>query len=362
MKLENGAKGHNDKVLYVITVKKRKRVEDSPEQVDSDSDYDEADLSFADILNRAMTRQWQDEKNRIKGRQGRSRESRERQKRVKEETKHIKIEYDNCSNRSCRAPHSDFLEDSSSGDVICSQCGVVQSTGALGFSNLVSFRFKNKSKPYQKVVHFRQRYAQLVGKDPYIQDAVFLQIRDEVLRDPNISLARFGKKSLSLVLKRLEGGDQLKRLSANWIQVRRRMGLDHVPGEVENPPLLYKRLCARYICVANIFLELLFSEDGERGKEDSLERRNIVNVNYLFVQLLRLESEEMFQEWGKFFPQLHSKRQPRINNLRWKILVEGCKNRYKQFAIYRTEEKLLLDWEYKELTKEDINKYCSFFD
>jgi hypothetical protein len=108
-----------------------------------------------------------------------------------------------------------------------------------------------------------------------------------------------------------------------------------------------------------VFQDELWSPEGEKGGK---KRRNIVNVNYVTVQLLRLESEEVFQAWGKYFPQLTSKKQPRMNNERWQILMKGCRERYEYFSFQKTEEVIYLgDWEYKELTPDLIKDHCQFF-
>lgn len=318
---------------------------------DSDSDCDPGFISYADELNRAMCRSERDWSNRKKGRQGRSRESRERAKRAREETREMLLDqWDDC--KDCKK--FDFLEDGVTGDVVCSNCGLVQSAKGLEFCSNIAIRVKNKSKPYQRVVHFRQRYAQLVGTDPWISEELF---EDILFKTDELGLTgdSFGKKSFSKVLKELN--PKTKRLSANWIQVRRRMGLE-TPSEVEDPDLLYKRLCARYQCIDVVFQEKLWNAGGEK---DALHRRNIVNVNYLIAQMLRLESEDLFRAWGKFLPQLSSKKQPWTNNARWKILTQELQGRFKLFSNRRTEERIPLTWEYKELTKEDIDLYCSGF-
>ena len=110
-----------------------------------------------------------------------------------------------------------------------------------------------------------------------------------------------------------------------------------------------------------MFQEKLFSSSGERSKENHLERRNILNVNYVTLQILRLESEEVWKCWAKYFPQLVAKKQPEKNNKRWKTIIETCKTRYQNFSISKTEERVPLYWEYIEFTREEINKYCDYF-
>lgn len=368
-------------------------------ELDSDSEVD--DDAFFELLERAFEMDSEQKKDRKRGRQGRSRESRQRAARVRDEWRTL----DENRAKEGRAPlvsyaqpecfecGGELIENRREGDLTCRECGLVQETKGLGFSEHIPIRVKNKSKPYQRVVHFRQRYAQLVGKDPPIPDELFDEIWAKI-KELEIPLKTFGKKDFSRVLKEL-GRQEAKRLSANWIQVRRRMNallLDDIrfekekegvecgelPDQLElpllpaDPCLLFKRLCARYQCIDRVFQDELWSEEGEGARPDYslspearkkalLKRRNIVNVNYLAVQMLRLESEQLFREWGKFFPQLTSKKQPQTNNERWRLLILKLETRYSLFGIPRTEETLKLTWEFRELTREEIEEYCNFF-
>lgn len=356
----------------------RKRARPSSDSdSDTESDIDDlgASTTFLDDLGRAFERNWKEECRRPKKRQGRNRESRKRARRVGKELKFLNPKYDVCE----ECGREDFVEDSASGDVICSECGLVQSSQGLGFSAHVQMRYTNKSKRYARVVHFRQRLAQMLLKDPLIEEPTWSEIEKRILSDPNLDREHFGKKAFSQVLKemmpkipkeklerrKLKGKkpptNPYKRLSANWIQVRSRLGFGILPPSLENEEYYYERLCARYQCIDHVFQEKLWDEKGERRSEQGLKRRNIINVNYIMVQLLRLESEELFQLWGKFFPQLTSKRQPKINNRRWEILMVECARRYASFAIPKTGEIIKFSWEFKELTLEEIGKTCSFF-
>jgi len=330
---------------------------DSDEE--DDEELDQAETKWIHDLYRAMEKnEKRILKRKRKGRQGRSRENRLRAQNSKKENRQLQVEW------VTKCPQCDgmeYIEDHRTGDVICAECGRVESEKGLGLSTTLNPRVMVKSKPYQKLVHFRQRMAQLLGKDPKIRSVLWNQIEKEILDSMTLEEIEYmGKKKFSEVLKRLNL-PQTKRLSANWIQARRRLGCTEVPSEVSDLPLLYKRLCARYQCVASVFQETLFSPQGEKPKENLLERRNIMNVNYVTLQILRLESEEIWREWAKYFPQLVSKKQPNKNNLRWKIIIDICKKRYKTFSFSRTEEEIKLDWRYIEFTKEEISKYTNHF-
>jgi hypothetical protein len=47
---------------------------------------------------------------------------------------------------------------------------------------------------------------------------------------------------------------------------------------------------------------------------------------------VRLESEELFKDMAPYFPQLYSQNQPRINNARWRRLIDYCQKEYQIVA------------------------------
>lgn len=312
------------------------------------------------------------EKKKKKGRQGRNFASRRRDKTSKEENKFTKFDTDNtCLN--CLS--DEMTEDYTSGDLICSNCGVIQEEKGLGFSNLIpTVRHKNGkgSKRYQRIVHFSQRSAQLLGNDPKIRKVFWTIIcRElaEVLLNRPEEMEFFGKKSLSRIIAKYPN-ELPRRLSANWIQVRRRlneeMGLElTVPPvlEKEEETILWKNVKARYACIATAFENTLCKKTRETTKKTkNIERTNIYNVNYIVLQLLRLEDEVYFQKYGIFFPQLTSKDQPHQNNNRWKILVKYCSSQFSTYSCPKTEKTFHFTWKYIPMTTEEILKFCVYFD
>lgn len=323
-------------------------------------DKTQSDLDFFAELELAFLRNETDRRDRFKGRQGRSKENRQKARSTKKENEDLTVDY--CPNQCPNCDGNEWIEDYRSGDVVCAECGRVESERGLGLSVNFNYRTKVKSKPYQKVVHFRQRMAQLLGRDPDIKEEIWAPLEEEIKRTmTKEEIERMGKKKFAEVLKRLNLPGT-KRLSANWIQARRRLNCFELPHEVDDLTGLYKRLCARYSCVSNVFRETLYSPKGERPKENLLERRNILNVNYVTLQILRMESEPVWKVWAKYFPQLVSRKQPQKNNQRWKIIVEICKKRYPRYGHPRTEEEIFFEWNYIEFTREEINKHCTFFD
>lgn len=320
-------------------------------------------------LYRAFGRREYDRRKPKKGRQGRSKDNRAKASETRRLNRLRGDDWGSNGVKPCvNCNKTEYIEDHRSGDVVCSSCGAVESERGIGLSTHFADRMKTKSKPYQKVVHFRQRLAQLLGRDPRMRDEVWEPLKQEVLNSmTREELRRMGKNKWAAVIKRV-GIPGTKRLSANWIQARRRLREELNDETIAVPPDMcdvdgfLKRLCARYCCVAVIFRELLYSPQGERSKDSELERRNMPNVNYITLQLMRLESEEVFKEMAPYFPQLVSKKQPGKNNQRWKLLSQGCHNRFSAYGVPRTEETLWLNWDYKEFTREETDMLCKVFD
>lgn len=295
-------------------------------------------------------------KRKRKGRQGRSHKSR---KLAEENTKrhcHIEFTVPQCTD--CNS--DEFFEDVRTGDSICTMCGAVQKGNGLLWRDCTFTRYKH-SKPYQPIVHFRQRLAQLTGKDPFMRTKVFNQLTEHLRFTVSPEdIDKIGKKRVSKALTQLK---LPRRYSANWIQIRRRMNLFPAPPEFTNQDYLWKMMNQRYWCLSEAFKTTLCKkEEWMTPVVKSLSRKNIPNVNYSFLQLLRLEEPSLLSVLGKFFPQLCSKEQPNKNNKRWKILMEYCKKNFSKSVNPKTEEIFVLHWEYIPLTQKDIEEHCVYFD
>ena len=332
---------------------------DSSESDCSDDSSDEAldDSEQEDIVALLIRQEERDKKKQKKGRQGRSHESRRRAEEVKKHYMQFKDDVISCKDCGC----TDLVEDHQSGDLICSDCGLVHSGGGVLFDEHFCIRGK-LSKRYQELVHFRQRLAQLRGWDPMIKSKIFNRLTIE-LRNNKADLTNMGKRRVSKALTNLK---LPRRFSANWIQIRRRMGLNPVPDDTQGDAMLWTRMNFRYSCLATAFHKTLSrkTDDGDKKKDvpKALQRKNIINVNYSFIQLLRLEDEKYLEIYGRYFPQLCSKEQPQKNNRRWKILIEYLDQHYKKLGVPKLESVYCFNWEYKPLTQALIEKHCMFFD
>jgi hypothetical protein len=293
-------------------------------------------------------------KKKISGRQGRSHESRERSRQNNILYKQNPTEcYPKCPD----CGNENLIEDERTADLICPECAIVCSSDGLTLQATMRPHEK-KSKPYQSVVHYRQRRAQLMGKDPVIPKRIRKKLITELFLLDHKELQLFGKKTLSRILTKLK---LPRRYAANWLQLRRRFGLDPLPIRFTNDDVLWTRMNLRYTCIAKAFAETLSREKALPHVPKSLIRKNIVNVNYTFLQLLRLETDDALEHFGIFFPQLCSKEQPAKNNRRWKYIIDYCNANFKRFSCVKTDVTYQFDWNYLPLTQPEIKEHCTYF-
>lgn len=262
-----------------------------------------------------------------KGRQGRSKKVREEQRKRKEQMEQmgyggqVFLGCTYCSKR------DSMLEDLETGDMVCGNCGVVGQTGLMASSQ--STMNPPLSKPYQKRVHYQQRIAQLRNIDPRLPKEVVRSVERYVFQnlDSLPSTDVIGIGSFGRILKIL---GYPSKLASHWIQLRVELFGDK---PVEIPTETLKRCSMRYFCIAQAFdlnlekireLNQLYKND-----KNGLRRKNIINLNYTIVQIFRLESEELFRLVAPYFPHVRSPVQPRLNNQRWRILIDYCEKHYK---------------------------------
>lgn len=298
----------------------------------------------------------------FKGRQGRSRESRIRAIENQREIEALGFKEEalnKCENKECELTNG-LVEDEHSGDLVCTYCGVVQTIqGGLGFSSSILLK-SVLSRPYLRPVHFRQRLAQLLCRDPSLPVRVLVAIKDELHNNRwkyRGSEKSYGKTTFSTVLHNLN----LDRKQAkHWIQIRFRLDFPNPHPIIKYTCL--KRLSARFAVISQCFQMSLFSKGPSPSCSYAhLKRRNILHLNYVAAQLWRLEDYEKevdakkeFPVVAPFLPQLSSDKQPHTNNCRWKVLIELAAKNFSIWSCPQTEEKFEFKWVFIPLTIHDI--------
>lgn len=254
-----------------------------------------------------------------------------------------------------------MIEDRELADLICEECGLVKEHHIP--VSAVPFGLMSKGKGYQREVHFQQRGAKLMGKDPELPEDVIDAIGAEVFEKEFIHNGKchdigtfMGRKTISLICKKLNLGN---KIADSWIQIRRRLGYGIPVPHIND--LLWKRMKIRFSIVNRAFEELLHTKEAKQ-KVSVLQRRNIMNLNYIQAQLFRLEDPELFYSIAKFLPQLGDSKQPMLNNTRWKILIDYIIEKgMNSFTEAGTMTVYTFHWEYIRLSKEEISTHFSFF-
>lgn len=294
-----------------------------------------------------------------KGRQGRSLEVRKRKELERQGWFQGKKYFYSSNLPQCRecGDTDSFVEDHSSGDLICSSCGVVsEEMGGLGFYSKC-FSYPITSKPYQKVVHFRQRISQLLCRDPEQEYEHLFLLRQYIL-DNHEQMGNptfYGIKTFSFICRKIGLNP---KIASHWMQIRKRLGITPF-CDLPSPSIIH-RITMRYICIAHCFDRTLKRKRGEKD-QNNLKRNNVINLNYSIIQLIRMESEEEFIRLAKFFPQLISHNQPGLNNKRWEIILKECREKYSYFSDPLRGEPFFFDWPFKPILVEDLVKYFYFF-
>lgn len=324
----------------------------------------------------------------LKNRQGRSRENRlrkENERRLQSLVEGVRGD-SVCTNSACKATPVFLVDDYSTGDSICSECGAVQSHFGLGqvtIPHMYSYGGNGRlGSGYKREVHFQVRIRQLTIRDPVLDPKLLTAIRKFLWPEPfsNERLKGleaeygptdvWGPKTFRALFKREELAKQIKenpdwggnRISQHWIQLRCR--LEFEPNHVDISEDVERRMRARYRCVDRAFMAICAdpsssSKEGGNGKRKEEPRRNIYNLNYIGAQLLRMEDPDAFHEYAKFLPQATNQRQPEVNNFYWAKIIDWCQ-KHARF-INDKDQCCRIEWEYTPITETELFGLFSFF-
>jgi hypothetical protein len=332
---------------------------------------------------------------RKKGRQGRSRAVRERVAAERaEQTLKLSGAYTTtrkCTDKRCLGTEFDQIYDHCSGDTVCTRCGrVVEESGSgAPENNGLGFQLRFVSKPYDRLVHFQQRIAQLTCRDPALPSwflrtlgEFYAENRETLELELGVPAERWGIRSWKRILEgpllrvymelvcppdkapkrtALPNGNSPSKVAIHWLQIRK--ALDIVPWEVDLDSATLMAMRLRYRVVSHAFDQTLRrpTPDETRlpihDRVAPLSRKNIINVNYTMSQLLRMVNEPLWLRIARFIPQLVSQNQPQQNNQRWRILMEHCNAKFKNHA----EVCEPLEWHFKPITDVELNEQFNFF-
>lgn len=253
----------------------------------------------------------------LKNRQGRSNELRIK---LKNERKDLDLKMQglcfiprckNCSN-------SRLIIDNHSSELICVECGMVVMYNDNESENL-KYMIKNNKKTYERIVHYQQRIAQLTLKDPKVPDLLIYNI-NKFMEFHNLPYWSLNKKLLSHISKIC---GYKRNFSSNILQIKQKLGYIYDLPELPSN-ILYRMKC-RFLTISLILdkeWNQIFHEESNKTKR---KRKNILNLNYILLQLFQLEIPEYIKYYGIYLPQLKSTKQPMYNNKYWYKIMTKCK-------------------------------------
>ncbi len=299
----------------------------------------------------------------VNARQGRSHKTRQRvmrEKIAKEKKQFYSKKKDNSTTSftQCVKCESDLVVDhlERGGAVYCASCGF--ETPKLVIIDQPEIKKKYVKQPYQPIVHFRQVVMSAMGKDPRVPLEHVEKIESWLLNNPEVMgncPFYVGSESIKRAVSELKLN---RAYSSRWVQIRSRFTVEGIRDDVAciDKDTLY-RLGLRFNCVVKAFNSVIKCGKGKAAKKAGVHRRNIMTLNYVIPQLMRLESEELFRDNARFFPILTSDTQPKLDNVRWKLIIDHC-NANSRLVYCKKEERVLkLEWEYKQIRTEDLFNY-----
>lgn len=293
-----------------------------------------------------------------KRRQGRSFESRKKaEKNVAElNLERKKIDAQQERQRYCSECHSNLdvvgLLDATSNEVICSQCGLVVYCSRIYYSSPwdQGQRYQKTSVPYQTVNYARERLGQLSNHDPWVWDDEFEKIKDVVGGLPLQKRLRLGKIGFGKICRDIGLGH--RKYGERWIQLRIRLGLP-MPG--------YFNLPAEWVDNLSDRIDLLHScykkHFANREIEGVIFRTNVICLNYVFIQCLRMENKWV-GSLKRYIYISYDRKKLKKYNAQWELIVEKLSSEYtthitidKEGTILRREN---YAWSYAPLKLCDV--------
>ena len=301
-------------------------------------------------------------------RQGRNHASREKEKMTREQMNYLLKDYfvqiEKCTN--CDNDVIDY--DEVTGDTICYACGLVLDTNNIadqvmeGDGTMIKI---NKSKEYRTVVYVREKLRGLLGTDPPIWhnewEWIETYIKHAYGEEWFPALWQMGQKWFSSICRNVlidEGGNIVlleegeippenctrplanKKYGERWIQARARLGF--TPTEKMS-----------VFTLANVCMKVeIYAEVHKLKFRNKITKKNTLNLNYVLLQIIRMEEEEEFQYWKRFI-KLSSGKLAEYNKKWETILIELATN-HDSYFDHEMNVDFQINWVYQPLYPPDL--------
>jgi hypothetical protein len=274
------------------------------------------------------------------------------------------IRIDRCGN--CDGDIIDY--DEVTGDTICATCGLVLDTNNIadavevGPGTLVKI---NKSKAYRTVVYVREKLRGLLGTDPPIWFNEWEMIMKHILFEYGdewfYHLWSMGQKMFSAICRKVavdaEGFQVFlakgevappgtryplanKKYGERWIQARMRMGY---PGTEKMSLCILANICMK------IEIYEMVHKDVFRN---NVTKKNTLNLNYVLLQIIRMEDEEEFHYWKRYIKLAVSKLED--YNEKWRTILLELAVNYDYYYNKEMDITFQIQWKYIPMYAGDL--------
>lgn len=233
------------------------------------------------------------------------------------------------------------------GETVCTECGLVQEQI---YQDEVTVTPRSLSKKYNRIVHFRERTAAWQNTGPMIPNEHFELIEDYYFQlkylIPNRHL--LGRSLLTSICDKL--GLSAKKYGERWIQARIRLNLkdDWYPPSHS----LVSELHTRFFLM-NMAFQYCIHISSTSDVPVCAKRRNIIPLNYIILQLIRLINEEEFQHWKRYFT-ISNLKTLQIYNYYWSIMINWIIQNQSIFINRDTDQNVAYYWVFTPLFEFDL--------
>jgi hypothetical protein len=197
------------------------------------------------------------------------------------------------------------FEDDHAGSMVCTACGHVRTGAVLGDYRGLGSWFPELGRPsgnsYRRTTHYRERISQRNMAEPSVKEEFMEQITVAYERLVAEEPDRFGKgrvltkEDISHVLR--AAGLEKRSLLERWISIRHAL-TKYVPPEI--PSSVLNDMEDDFSNLSDAWN----SDRNIRTLNGQVKRRNIINFNFIFHQLLLRQGNDMWLRYKDEFPQV----------------------------------------------------------
>ena len=273
-----------------------------------------------------------------KGRQGRTTQKRLEMQKMRENQR--KNSPEKIEPKCYRCASYNLVEDDHSGDVICTDCGIVQLGHGLEIRVNDIPSAKRYSQDYSRKTHLNQRIKNLQIRDVKISKRIIRAIYKKCKKE-NIDLEHMNKKDISNMVREMKLCDKnnASKVSRSYLQIKKRLGYldrDYCLDDIDED--VWEIIRMRFDMVSVEFDRL--------KKENLIDRSNIITINFLIREFLRIEDKSYLPLFSKYLTQFKENKKkvdPRKDN---EPIYEMIKDRLRGREYFNEKQNkyFIFDW------------------